>query len=217
MLKRFNEPEGTYIEKIIGQDQLAYGHSDTNDFYDLIEWSENGGYRGSVIRFYDFENGNVYVPVEKKRNTVYSDPAYADGFYYFLQGDYDKRRIVLYRYLPEKLPELVTELSTEEVNLYNLRIVGNPVHIVSQEDRFECYYPQRISFPKKVNESTAFIEDGKIYFNAWIEEGWNDEKNCATEEYKYYNKVIIRDYEGNILSEEVGSLYQATDGTWWIA
>lgn len=163
MLKRFNEPEGTYIEKIIGQDQLAYGHSDTNDFYDLIEWSENGGYRGSVIRFYDFENGNVYVPFEKKRNTVYSDPAYADGFYYFLQGDYDKRRIVLYRYLPEKLPELVTELSTEEVNLYNLRIVGNPVHIVSQEDRFECYYPQRISFPKKVNESTAFIEDGKIY------------------------------------------------------
>ena len=157
------------------------------------------------------------MPFEKKRNTVYSDPAYADGFYYFLQGDYDKRRIVLYRYLPEKLPELVTELSTEEVNLYNLRIVGNPVHIVSQEDRFECYYPQRISFPKKVNESTAFIEDGKIYFNAWIEEGWNDEKNCATEEYKYYNKVIIRDYEGNILSEEVGSLYQATDGTWWIA
>lgn len=37
MIKRLQEVSGKYIEKIIGQDQFAYAHSDTNDFYDLIE------------------------------------------------------------------------------------------------------------------------------------------------------------------------------------
>ena len=99
----------------------------------------------------------------------------------------------------------------------NLNIVGNPVHIISQNDSFECYYPERFSIPKNSNETVAFIEDRKIYFEAWIEEGWDDENDCATLEYRYYNKVIVRDYGGNTISEETGSLCQAADGTWWIA
>lgn len=63
----------------------------------------------------------MYRPFAKKRNIVYSDPVYADGFYYFLQGDYDERKITLYRYIPEKDAEKVTKLSTDEVNLYNLQ------------------------------------------------------------------------------------------------
>ena len=113
------------------------------------------------------------MPFEKKRNTIYGNPVFADG--------------------------------------------GNPVYIVSQEERFECYYPQRISFPKNANESALFIEDSRIYFDAWVEEGWGEENNCQAEAYKYYNKVIVRDYEGKAISEEIGSLYQAADGMWWIA
>lgn len=55
MIKRFQEVSAKYIEKIISQDRFAYAHSDTNDFYDLIEWSKSGGYQGSVILFFDFE------------------------------------------------------------------------------------------------------------------------------------------------------------------
>ena len=217
MIRRFKEIEGRYIEKIIGQDRLAFAHSDTNDFYDLIEWSKAGGYQGSIIMFFDFESGDVYKPFAKRRNVVYSSPVYVDGFYYFLQGDYDEKKITLYRYIPQKVLEKVTELSTEEVNLYNLCIIGNPVHIISEQDNFQCYYPEKISFPTAPNEHAAFMEDGKIYFEAWIEEGWDEEKDCATDHYKYYDKVIIRDYKGNELSEEVGAIYQAADGTWWIA
>ena len=133
MIRRFKETSGRYIEKIIGQDRFAFAHSDTNDFYDLIEWSKTGGYQGSVIIFFDFDSGNVYKPFAKKRNVVYSDPVYAEGFYYFLQGDYDEKRIALYRCIPGEFLEKVTELHTEEVNLYNLRLIGNPVHIISQE------------------------------------------------------------------------------------
>ena len=66
MIKRFNEVNGLYIEKIIGQDRLAYAMSDTEDLYDLIEYAERGGYQGSVIKFYDFDNGNVYMPFENQ-------------------------------------------------------------------------------------------------------------------------------------------------------
>ena len=44
MIKRFKEVSGLYIEK------------------------------GSVIKFYDFENGNVYTPFVKKRDVIYSKP-----------------------------------------------------------------------------------------------------------------------------------------------
>lgn len=37
MIKRLQEVSGKYIEKIIGQNRFSYAHSDTNDFYDLIE------------------------------------------------------------------------------------------------------------------------------------------------------------------------------------
>ena len=30
-------------------------------------------------------------------------------------------------------------------------------------------------------------------------------------------KVIVKDFSGKTLSEEIGDLYQAADGTWWIA
>ena len=216
MVRRFEKATGRYIEKIIGQDRFAYAHSDTTDFYDLIEWSKAGGYQGSVILFYDFETGAVYEPFPKKRNVVYSNPVYADGWYYFLQGDYDEKKITLYRYIPRELLEKETELGIGDVDLYNLRLIGNPVHVISQNRTFECYYPERISFPVSPQESVAFMEDGKIYIEKWIEEGWDEEAQCATDQYHYYDKVIVKDGNGNMLSEEVGSLYQAADGTWWI-
>lgn len=217
MIKRLQEVSGIYIEKIIGQDRFAYAHSDTNDFYNLIEQSKSGGYQGSVILFFDFESGKVFKPFAKKRNVIYSNPVYAEGFYYFLQGDYDEKKISLYHYIPGKLLEKETELSTEEVSLYNLCIIGNPVHIIIQEDTFVCYYPEKISFPITGHESALFIEDEKIYFESWVEEGWNDKNDCATDNYDLYYKVIVKDFSGNTLSEEVGDLYQAADGTWWIA
>lgn len=88
MIRRFKEPGGQYLTKIIGQDRLAFAMTDTSDLYDLIEWAQRGGYQGSNIQFYDFTNGNVYRPFEKKRDVIYADPAYFDGFYYILQGDY---------------------------------------------------------------------------------------------------------------------------------
>ena len=115
------------------------------------------------------------------------------------------------------MPQAVAELRLDQVNLYNLRIVGNPVHIISQEGELQCYYPEAFSFPLRPNETVCLIEGGRVYIEAWIEEGWDDENDCATEDYKYYHKVITKDFHGDLLSEEIGALHQAADGTWWIS
>ena len=217
MVRRFKEVNGKYIEKIYGQDRLAFAMSDNEDLYDLIAWSERGGYQGAVLYFYDFETGDVYQPFEKKKNVVYSRPEFADGYYYFLQGDYDAKTVVLYRYFPDDLLAPVVTLPLDDVDLYNLRIVGNPVHIISQNEELRCYYPEAFSFPLEPNETMCFIEDGRVYIEAWIEEGWDDENDRATDEYNYYHKVVVKDFHGNLISEEIGALGQAADGTWWMS
>ena len=217
MVRRFKSVNGKYIEKIYGQDRLAFAMSDNEDLYDLIAWSERGGYQGAVLYFYDFETGDVYQPFEKKRNVVYSRPEFADGYYYFLQGDYDAKTVVLYRYFPDDLLAPVVTLPLDDVDLYNLRIVGNPVHIISQNEELRCYYPEAFSFPLEPNETVCFIEDGCVYIEAWIEEGWDDENDRATDEYNYYHKVVVKDFHGNLISEEIGALGQAADGTWWMS
>ena len=217
MVRRFKSVNGKYIEKIYGQDRLAFAMSDNEDLYDLIAWSERGGYQGAVLYFYDFETGDVYQPFEKKRNVVYSRPEFADGYYYFLQGDYDAKTVVLYRYFPDDLLAPVVTMPLDDVDLYNLRIVGNPVHIISQNEELRCYYPEVFSFPLEPNETVCFIEDGCVYIEAWIEEGWDDENDRATDEYDYYHKVVVKDFHGNLISEEIGALGQAADGTWWMS
>ena len=217
MIRKFKSVNGKYIEKIYGQDRLAFAMSDNEDLYDLIAWSERGGYQGVVLYFYDFETGDVYQPFEKKKNVVYSRPEFADGYYYFLQGDYDAKTVVLYRYFPDDLLAPVVTLPLDDVDLYNLRIVGNPVHIISQNEELRCYYPEAFSFPLEPNETVCFIEDGCVYIEAWIEEGWDDENDRATDEYNYYHKVVVKDFHGNLISEEIGALGQAADGTWWMS
>ena len=82
---------------------------------------------------------------------------------------------------------------------------------------FRCYYPERFSFALQPNETACFIEDDKVYLEAWVEEGWDDEHDCAGPDYMFYDEVIVKDFSGNTLSEEVGSLNQGPDGNWWIS
>ena len=216
-LNRFETVSGTYIEKISGQSRIGYSLSDSMDFYDIIEHSKKGDYHGSVISFYDYENGKVYEPFSKQRNVSYGHPIYSNHCFWLLQGDYNYGIYTLYKYLPGEIPQMITQLNAADVNPYNLRIIGEEVHITSEDDDFVCYYPEHFSFIKASNESVMLIANRKVYLSAWIEEGWDDENDCASEEYKYYEKVIVRDFNGNILSEEFGSLNQYSDGSWWIS
>lgn len=217
MIKRFNEINGINITKIDGQGRFAYAVTEFEDFYDVSLREDENGYRGAVIMFYDPENGGVYTPFEKERNVTYGKPIFSNGFFFFLKGDFNKREITLYRYLPGNSPETVTVLNADETDLYNLSLMGEGVNVISQGDRFNCYYPQRFSFPLQGSETAVLIRDNTVLTEAWIEEGWDSEKDRATDGYRFYNKVLVRDFDGKTLSEEIGSLYIADDGTVWIS
>lgn len=148
---------------------------------------------------------------------LYGTPVYLKKFFWFLQGDYNSGKITLFKCYPDKNPEMIIQLNIEDVDLYNLRIVGDDVYIVSEDDEFVSYYPESFRFFKGVNEWVSMIADQKVYLSAWVEEGWDDENDCETEEYNYYEKVVERDFKGDLLSETLGSLQQHSDGTWWIA
>lgn len=198
-----------------GTDRYAYGLSDFENAWDLEDWQENGGYQGSVLYLYDLYENKIYIPFEKRKNVLYQEPLFYNDMIYFLQIDYDNQKINLYHLSSSKPLEKVTDFSIGEVNLYNLGLTGEKVHITSQDDSFISYYPERFEIKLEPNEIVICIADGKIYINAWIEEGVENDE--ITNNYSYYEKILIKDKEGKLLSEEVGSLTQFPDGKWRIS
>lgn len=43
---------------------------------------------------------------------------------------------------------MIIQLNIEDVDLYNLRIIGEDVYIVSEDDEFVSYYPKVLDFPR---------------------------------------------------------------------
>jgi len=218
MIKKFKKVQGRYIEKIYGQDRLAYAMSDSKDLYDLVEWAERGGYPGSIIEFYDFSDGEVYAPFEKREDVMYAAPSFLNGVYYILQADYKAKMVTLFGYKPGEKPEVVEEFNLEDVDLYNLTIIGEKINVISQNGKvFKSYYPEKFEITLDAHETVCFMTDDKIYIEAWVEEGWDELNKCAGKDYKYYTKIIVKDYEGNKISEGIGSIHQASDGTYWLS
>ena len=112
--------------------------------------------------FFDIGNGKVYKPFSIKRNVLYSEPVFFDSSIWFLRGDFDQGMITLVRYLPGGEPEAIVRLKTDDVDLYNLKLMGEGVNITSQNgESFKCYYPERFSFAIGSRMSVQLIKDRK--------------------------------------------------------
>lgn len=214
-ISRLEEVCGVSPSVIPGQGRIAYSKSSTEDFYDMQGWMEQGGFRGDVIRFYDLVSGRIFCPFSLKKNVVYGRPLYSEGCFFFLQGDFDAGKITLFRYDLAGAPEAVTELDIRDTCLYNLRLVPAGVHIVSEDSRtLRCYYPEQFTLELEPNETLLAADGGKVYIDAWIEEGWDSVHGHASRDYDFYSCLVIKDLSGNILSREKGSLEQLPDGKW---
>ncbi|MEE0441884.1 MAG: hypothetical protein UDG84_05670 [Thomasclavelia sp.] len=189
-IKRFSEITGRTIEILPGQTHYGYGLSDYEDLWDIQDWLNNGSYHGTTIHFYG-------------------------SYIYFLQGNFNISKVILYKYLPGSCCKIITAFSISAINLYNLQIIGSNLNVISQDKKLTCYYPEQFEIIMKENESVVFIDDDLVYFTAWVEEGVVNDK--ITGDYRYYDKIIVKDKKGNIIYEEVGTLNQMIDGSWWIS
>ena len=78
-----------------------------------------------------------------------------------------------------------------------------------------CYYPEQFSIKLSARESVIEIVDNHIYCSCWEEEGVAE---CEiTEDYKYYEKLIVRNRFGDVVSEEPGALTRLPNGQWWLS
>lgn len=217
--KEFSEITGQYVDEIPGQDRFAYGTSDMDDFFEIEDIIKHDGfYKGSLIRFYDYQTGKVYLPFEQKKNISYGKTIYIGDVFYILQVDFNEGLANIYKYYPGQILEKVFDYKIKDLSTYNLELIGNDLHLISQDsENLEIYFPYRKTVKLAGSESVLLIDDGKVYINRWIEEGWDDEKGRAGEDYSYYDKLIIKDFNSNIIEERIGNLYQRHDGTWWLA
>lgn len=214
-IHKFNQITGNSITTILGQRKYGYAQSDFEDFYEMPDFMKGNGYQGLVLYIYDYETGKVYIPFEKERNVIYGNPIFNEGYLYFLRGDFNQNIIELYKYLPPSGPEKIWESSVENLKLYNLMLMGGGVNVISQDGAVFCYYPEPYVCKEEPNESLIWIEGDKLYFSAWVEEGVEGE--LITEQYKYYEKLIIKNRQGEVLSEELGVLAQTEDGEFWLS
>ena len=135
-----------------------------------------------------------------------------------MQVDFNEGFANIYKYYPGESLEKIFDYKIKDLSTYNLSLIGLDLHLISQDsNKFEIYYPYRKTVKLAENESVLLIDDGKVYINAWIEEGWDEENDIASEDYSYYDKLIIKDLESNIIDERVGNLHQSQDGTWWVS
>ena len=219
IFKEFSEVKGEYVEEIAGQSRFAYSISNSDDLFEIEETVKiDGLYKGNEICFYDYKTSEIYRPFDLKKNIAYGRVIFIDNSFYILQVDFNEGLVNIYKYYPGEILEKITDYKVKDLSTYNLELVGIDLHLISQDsETLEIYYPYRKTVKLEVSESALFIDDGKVYINRWIEEGWDDEKDEAGEDYKYYDKLIIKDFDSNIIEERLGSLHQSPDGTWWLA
>lgn len=219
IFKEFSEVKGEYVEEIAGQSRFAYSISNSDDLFEIEETVKiDGFYKGNEICFYDYKTSEIYRPFDLKKNIAYGRVIFIDNSFYILQVDFNEGLVNIYKYYPGEILVKITDYKVKDLSTYNLELVGLDLHLISQDsETLEIYYPYRKTVKLEVSESALFIDDGKVYINRWIEEGWDDEKDEAGEDYKYYDKLIIKDFDSNIIEERLGSLHQSPDGTWWLA
>ncbi|WP_414045751.1 hypothetical protein ACMGE5_05165 [Macrococcus equi] len=206
-INRFDIVRGNQILEIYNQSRYGYSLSEgieLNEIEDVIQHS--GKYDGMTISFYDFDTGQVNCPFDLKQNVGYGQVTFIDGYCYFLQCDYAARKVNVIEYLPGQPARTYVSLNMDEVELGNLMIMENGVNVVSNTDVFESYYPQKFRMKLVSPESVVLIDEDKVYINQWVEEGWDEELDIQTNDFKYYDQLIIRDFEGNLISKETAKL-----------
>ena len=62
---------------------------------------KKGGYQGSIISFYDYNNGKFMNHFKTEECIIWPTCLFKE-FFWFLQGDYNSGKITLFRYLPDK-------------------------------------------------------------------------------------------------------------------
>lgn len=234
-LNRFTEisKKELNLERITGQTRYYYQPAEF-DFYDVLDdhLLANGPFKGQDLKFFDTKTSKIYHPLPIEDNVLYSDlMVYFDHHIYFVQADFSKNLIILYRYQPDKKPEVVLVQSMQDTCLYNLGLtIGDDnVYLLGEdikaEDRnnseeddqgesiYICYYPKKFVVKEEPLEEFCFVHNHLLYFDKLIEK-YDEDGNYLEDQDE--SEVIIKDLNNHVVKVEPGNLQELEDGNWWI-
>lgn len=210
-IRRMKEVNGICMNRIDGQFRFGVGYTDYQEFFEIAEYVSKESYKGNQILICDFMTGDVFKPFLQEENVAYDRMRCIDGKYYFLKADFNKKLVSVINWSAVGEIKVELEIPMEKVNLYNLCPMGTTLHLISQDNSLKCYYPREFEIPLEPEETVVEIDGDKIYCSSFVEEGE------LGKDYKYYEKLIIKDINGKVISEEIGSIDRGADGKWWLS
>lgn len=223
-IRRFDRINAQYIEEIDGQSRYYYYTAQNlTDFYDVVEYKllKNGkSFAGTDLYFLDTKTGKTYQPFAPEKNVLISNNIiFYNGKIYFIKADFNIDLLIVYKYLPGEEPEVVVMRMLHDTKLYNLGLIpgDDQVYLIGEGDEEEentteiCYFPEQFTIQEDPDETLLLIHDHQLYFDRDVEI-YDDDDNYVDS----YDEIVIKDFKGNVVHREKGTLQLLADGHWWI-
>lgn len=214
---------GLLLERIKGQQRFYYLNDSKADvLYFEINPSlfKHDAIEGDKPQFYDLKNGKIYEPIKSQDNVIYSDDIlYFNSYIYFIQLNLNNWILTLFEYSPGKELNKKFVRVVDDLNLYNLHLVfgDDGPYIVGEEHGYEeiteiGIYPKNFRAKRDdFGDELTLIKDHQLYFDTMVDE--HDEAGNFVENY---DAIVVKDFSGNFICREKGTMKFLHDGTWWI-
>ncbi|MDO5734781.1 MAG: hypothetical protein Q4P08_06620 [Eubacteriales bacterium] len=213
-IHEFEVISGSHLAEIPNQARFFYQKSSWESLQQAYEQFQAADYPGNLLRFYDIESMELFSPFELEQAVSYGEPVYQSGKIYVPKADFRRGTVAILEYEFGAASRVFYERDIKDTQLENLYLVADPLCLISQTENLCCYYPREFSIALGEEESFRFFNDKEIYLSKWIEEELI--KDSEIVDYKYYEKLIVRDFEGKVLSERAGCL-QRIGQKWYLA
>lgn len=228
-IKRFDQINGADLEQVDGQGRYYYYcrivQLDPEDAIDeQLVHELYSGEKPEIehLYFYDTETGQRYEPIPAKENVYFDyEVKWCNGWLYFYLADFDEHQLRVYRYLPEKKLELVYEFPITEEILHTTMVLGDDqVYLMIEKNRsddikdltadLEFYSPQKFTVTQEDDEFLCFIHDDQLYFTKELDAESETDLDPKSE-------IVVKDFNGKVVKQELGDLTQDANGDWWIS
>lgn len=193
-------------------DGIYYSVSENIDYFEVESMFKSGiKILGNELSFLFYPNCMIYKPFILEYGVYFDNFSikYLNKKIYFTKVDFNKSNVFVYEYdVKNNILSIIKIFDLNDISLYNLRFSDNEVMLFSEnvdKNIVEIYYPEKFNLKLEERESFLFRLDDKFYFSKWVEEN-----------YKYYEKYVIKDSNSNILDEQIGYIQIMPDGKYII-